>query len=89
MGVEKLSICIGGRLTDTGRFGTLGICRFGRLTLGRLLVKLLWKGQKHRKEKNDDVDAQNKAKSNEGKNSITVCMYVCMFTVQDEELIQR
>lgn len=43
LGVEKRGICTGGRLTDTGRFGTLGIWRFtiGRLTLGRLLVKLL------------------------------------------------
>lgn len=66
----KLGICIGGRLTDTGRFGTLGIWRFtfGRLTLGRLLVKLLWKGKN--KGQNDDEDAQNKAKSDEDKNSI-------------------
>lgn len=54
LGVEKLSICIGGRLTDNGRFGTLGICRFtfGRLTLGRLLVKLLWKRKKKNRKKN-------------------------------------
>jgi len=54
LGVEKLGICIGRRLTDTGRFGTLGICRFtfGRLTQGRLLVKLLWKRKKRNRTKN-------------------------------------
>lgn len=84
LGVVKLGICIGGRLTDTGRFGTLGICRFtfGRLTLGRLLVKLLWKGKNT--GQNDDEDSQNEAKGDDGINSI-----MCMFRVQDEELIQR
>lgn len=65
--MENLGICIGGRLTDTGRFGTLGICRFtfGRLTLGRLLVKLLWKRKKTQKKECSDVDAQKKVRDTE------------------------
>lgn len=83
MGVEKLGICIGRRLTDTGRFGTLGICRFTFGRLGRLLVKLLWKRKKEtEKTECNDVDAQKKAWMIK-KHGITYSMFIA----QDEEFI--
>lgn len=75
LGAEKLGIC--GRLTlGTVRFGTLGIWR---LTLGRVLVILLWRERDQQKTENRDCSCKLVVKINKLKKSLVSWTWTLWF----------